>query len=135
MARLSSENGSKLEDALITIFQRDPSVNYTEALEQVIATYPELREDVSVRDLNYRVPKLRRAGRIPGGRRSGGRGSRSTATAQTTHPVARAYQELDDAKLALTDAQRRYDDAQQNLRSTLKDNLPSELLESLRSEQ
>lgn len=135
MARLSSEKGAKLEDALVTIFQRDPSVNYTEALEQVIATYPELREDVSVRDLNYRVPKLRRAGRIPGGRRGGGRRSRSAATAPATHPVARAYQELDDAKQALADAQRRYDDAQQNLRSVLKENLPTELLESLRSEQ
>jgi hypothetical protein len=53
MARLSSEKGAKLEDALVTIFQRNPSVNYTEALEQVVETYPDLREDVSVRDLNY----------------------------------------------------------------------------------
>ena len=73
MARLTSEKGAKLEDALVTIFQRDPSVSYTVALEQVVETYPDLREDVSVKDLNYRVPKLRRAGRIPGGRR-GGRG-------------------------------------------------------------
>jgi hypothetical protein len=136
MAKLNQDQVSRLENELISIFQTNPAEPYQSALATIHSRHPDLTDLVVLSDLNYRVPKLRRAGILPASRRSGGRGPGSTvhATAQQ-HPVARAYQELDEAKRAVEEAQRRYEEAQVNLRSILKESLPQDFLETLIQEQ
>lgn len=133
MAKLTSEQGNRLEDELIAIFQNNPQESYQGALELVKERHPDLAELVVISDINYRVPKLRRAGRLPASQRVGRGGAKSQAAITTTsqHPVARAYQELDDAKRAVEEAQRRYTEAQVNLRVILKESLPQDFLETL----
>lgn len=134
MARLTSEQATTLENELISIYQANPTEPYQSALERVLERHPELRGDVSKQDLTDRIPKLRRNGTIPASPRSRARGGASARTAPQ-HPVAQAYQELDEAKRALDEAQRRYEKAQENLRSALKNNLPPDFLESLADER
>lgn len=131
MAKLTPDQSARLEDELIAIFQSNPSEPYQTALATIHSRHPDMQDVVVLSDLNYRVPKLRRSGKLPASRRSGG--SRSAAAAQTAsqHPVARAYQELDDAKRSVEEAQRRYVEAQVNLRVILKESLPQDFLETL----
>lgn len=130
MAKLSSDQVQRLEQELVTIFQSNPSEPYQRALETIHERHPDLREIVVLSDLNYRVPKLRRSGKLPPSRRFGGR-TTDAAPAVPQHPVARAYQELDEAKRAVEESQRRYEEAQMNLRSILKESLPQDFLETL----
>jgi hypothetical protein len=130
MAKLSSDQVARLEQELITIFQNNPSEPYQSALETIHGRHPDLQDTVVLSDLNYRVPKLRRSGKLPPSRRFGGRGA-DTGQAAPQHPVARAYQELDEAKRAVEESQRRYEEAQTNLRSILKESLPQDFLETL----
>lgn len=133
MAKLSQDQGTRLEQELIDIFQNNPSEPYQSALETIYQRQPDLRDSVALSDLNYRVPKLRRSGKLPASRRFGARGE-STSN-QPQHPVARAYQELDEAKRAVEESQKRYEDAQTHLRSILKQSLPQDFLESLIQDQ
>lgn len=136
MAKLNQDQVARLESELISIFQSNPSEPYQDALATIHGRHPDLAGLVVLSDLNYRVPKLRRSGKLPASRRSGGRGSAGTAqTPAQQHPVARAYQELDEAKRAVEEAQRRYEEAQVNLRSILKESLPQDFLETLIQEQ
>lgn len=130
MAKLSQDQGARLEQELIDIFQSNPSEPYQNALETIYQRQPDLRDSVALSDLNYRVPKLRRSGKLPASRRFGAR-AESASTSQPQHPVARAYQELDAAKRAMEESQKRYEDAQSQLRSVLKQSLPQDFLESL----
>lgn len=134
VAKLSDDQVKRLEQELITIFQANPAEPYQQALETIYQRHPDLKGLVVLSDMNYRVPKLRRAGKLPPSRRSGRRGG-PAATSQPQHPVARAYQELDEAKRAVEEAQRRYEEAQSNLRSILKESLPQDFLESLVQDQ
>jgi hypothetical protein len=135
VAKLSNEQSQRLESELVSIFHTNPGETYRVALERIHERLPDLKNDVSISDLNYRVPKLRRAGKIPGSRR----GSRATGSSATgvgaQHPVARAYQELDDAKQAMEHARRRYEQAETHLTSVLKENLPSDFLRRLAPDQ
>lgn len=131
MARLTADQATRLEQELIAMFQNNPSERYQHALSQIVARHPDLDGVVSMNDLNYRIPKLRRAGQIPPSKRVIARRSGSTAESSPSHPVARAYQELDGAKDDLEQAQRRYDQAQQNLRSVLRESLPQDFLDTL----
>lgn len=131
MAKLTGEQSTRLENELLAIFQSNPSEPYQSALTMIKERHPDLRDLVVISDLNYRVPKLRRAGKLPASRRSGGVRGISSSPASSQHPVARAYQELDDAKRAVEDAQRRYVEAQVNLRIILKESLPQDFLETL----
>ena len=133
MAKLSQDQGARLEQELIAIFQNNPSEPYQSALMMIHERHPDLRDSVALSDLNYRVPKLRRSGTLPASRRFGGSGDSTSSTPQ--HPVARAYQELDESKRAVEDAQKRYEDAQTQLRSILKQSLPQDFLESLIQDQ
>ncbi len=92
--------------------------------------HPDLEDLLVISDINYRVPKLRRSGKLPESQRAG-RGPARQSTTAAQHPVARAYQELDDAKRAVEEAQRRYIEAQVNLRVILKESLPQDFLETL----
>ena len=134
MAKLSQDQVARFEGELIAIFQRNPGERYQDALATIHSRQPDLKELVVLSDLNYRVPKLRRSGKLPASRRAGGQ---SAAPAQTTsqHPVALAYQELDEAKRAVEEAKRRYEEAQVNLRSILKESLPQDFLETLIQDQ
>jgi hypothetical protein len=134
MAKLSKDQIGRLENELVVIFRRNPSERYQDALATIHQRHADLKDLVVLSDLNYRVPKLRRAGKLPASRRAGGQ---SAAPAQTAsqHPVAMAYQELDEAKRAVEEAQRRYEEAQVNLRSILKESLPQDFLETLIQEQ
>lgn len=134
MAKLSKDQVSRFEDELISIFQQNPSERYQDALVTIQQRHPDLQELVVLSDLNYRVPKLRRSGKLPASRRSGGRTS-AAPQAQSQHPVARAYQELDEAKRGVEEAQRRYEEAQVHLRSILKESLPQDFLETLIQDQ
>ena len=133
MAKLSQDQGARLEQELINIFQNNPAEPYQSALETIYQRQPDLRDSVALSDLNYRVPKLRRSGKLPASRRFGTR-AESTSN-QPQHPVARAYQELDEAKRAVEESQKRYEDAQTHLRSILKQSLPQDFLESLIQDQ
>lgn len=136
MAKLSQDQVARLENELVSIFQGNPSESYQRALATVHERHPDLQQIVVLSDLNYRVPKLRRSGKLPASRRSGGRGAGSTNQASAPqHPVARAYQELDEAKRGVEEAQRRYEEAQVNLRSILKESLPQDFLETLIQDQ
>ena len=106
MAKLSQDQVTRLEQELISIFQSNPAEPYQ---------------------------KLRRSGKLPASRRFGSR-AEGTPT-QFQHPVARAYQELDEAKRSMEEAQKRYEDAQTNLRSILKQSLPQDFLETLMQDQ
>ncbi|CAN5319870.1 MAG: hypothetical protein H0V47_03320 [Chloroflexia bacterium] len=134
MAKLSQDQGARLEQELIDIFQSNPSESYQSALETIYQRQPDLRDSVALSDLNYRVPKLRRSGKLPASRRFGTTRAES-ASNQSQHPVARAYQELDEAKRAVEESQKRYEDAQTNLRSILKQSLPQDFLQSLIQDQ
>lgn len=129
MAKLSQDQGARLEQELIDIFQSNPSEPYQNALETIYQRQPDLRDSVALSDLNYRVPKLRRSGKLPASRRFATRSE--SAPNQPQHPVARAYQELDEAKRSVEESQKRYEDAQTHLRSILKQSLPQDFLESL----
>ena len=134
MAKLSQDQVSRLEQELVAIFQRNPSEPYQDALATIQQRHPDLKDVLVLSDLNYRVPKLRRSGKLPASRRSGGR-TASTSQGQSQHPVARAYQELDEAKRGVEEAQRRYEEAQVHLRSILKESLPQDFLETLIQDQ
>jgi hypothetical protein len=134
MAKMSQDQVTRLESELIAIFQRNPAERYQDALATIHGRHPDLKELVVLSDLNYRVPKLRRSGNIPASRR-GGRQSAAPAQAPSQHPVAMAYQELDEAKRAVEEAQRRYEEAQVSLRSILKESLPQDFLETLIQDQ
>ncbi len=133
MAKLSQDQVTRLEQELISIFQSNPAEPYQSALEIIYQRQPDLRDAVALSDLNYRVPKLRRSGKLPASRRFGSRAEGSPT--QFQHPVARAYQELDEAKRSMEEAQKRYEDAQTNLRSILKQSLPQDFLETLMQDQ
>lgn len=134
MARLTTEQAATLENEIISIYQTNPTEPYQSALQRVYDRHPELQGVVSKQDLTYRIPKLRRNGTIPQSPRSRARGGTSPRNA-SQHPVAQAYQELDDAQRALEEAQSRYREAQENLRSILRNNLPSDFIESLAEER
>jgi hypothetical protein len=134
MAKLSQDQVTRLESELIAIFQRNPAERYQDALATIHNRQPDLKELVVLSDLNYRVPKLRRAGKLPASRRGRGQ-SAVSAPATPQHPVALAYQELDEAKRAVEEAQRRYEEAQVQLRSILKESLPQDFLETLIQDQ
>lgn len=134
MAKLSQDQVTRLERELVEIFQQNPSEPYQKALEVIHEQQPDLQELVALSDLNYRVPKLRRSGKLPASRRFMSR-SGGSAPAQTQHPVARAYQELDEAKRSMEESQKRYEEAQINLRSILKQSLPADFLQSLMQDQ
>jgi hypothetical protein len=134
MAKLSSDQVARLENELISIFQSSPAEPYQSALATIHQRHPDLQDVVVLSDLNYRVPKLRRSGKLPASRRSGGRSVPATQTA-SQHPVAQAYQELDEAKRAMEEAQRRYEEAQVHLRLILKESLPQDFLETLIQDQ
>lgn len=131
MAKLTTEQSNKLETELISIFHTNPGETYRDALERVHQRIPELKDLVTISDLNYRVPKLRRAGKIPGSKRAGRGGVTSTVSGFVQHPVARAYQELESAKQGMEDAQRRLEHAEQNLSTVLKESLPPDFLQRL----
>jgi len=135
MARLDTDQSQRLENELISIFHSNPGETYREALDRIHERLPDLKDEVSISDLNYRVPKLRRAGKIPASRRGSRSAGSTTAGGGAQHPVARAYQELDDAKLAMDQARRRYEQAEAHLTSVLKENLPSDFLRRLSHEQ
>lgn len=132
MPGLTRQQSRVLEDELISIFQENPSEPYQSALDLVQQRHSELQGQIEMRDLNYRIPKLRRSGKIPASprMRASGTAPASMATA-SMHPVARAYQELEDAKVSLDDAEARYSKAQEDLRAVLRENLPEDLIQSL----
>ncbi len=132
-SRLDPEQTDALEAALIRIYKGNPTEPYQDALRQVYRLLPELTSCVSIKDLNYRVPKLRRQGAIPDSPRS----ARNTvhANGEEQHPVAMAYQELDSAKRELDQAQQRFDLAEENLRQILRESLPPDFLETLSAEE
>ena len=134
MAKLSQDQVTRLEQELISIFQSNPSEPYQNALQIIYERHADLQDVVALSDLNYRVPKLRRSGMLPASRRFTSRSGVSTPT-QAQHPVARAYQELDEAKRAVEESQKRYEEAQTNLRSILKQSLPADFLQSLMQDQ
>jgi hypothetical protein len=135
MAKLTPEQSSKLETELISIFNTNPSETYHDALDRVHQRDPELKELVTISDLNYRVPKLRRSGKIPPSKR-GGRGAATADVAGVAqHPVARAYQELEVAKQGMEDAKRRLEQAEANLSKVLRESLPADFLHKLAQEQ
>lgn len=135
MAKLNQDQVTRLENELVSIFQANPAEPYQDALATIHSRHPDLQNVVVLSDLNYRVPKLRRSGKLPASRRSGGRGAAATQQTTAQHPVARAYQELDEAKRGVEEAQRRYEEAQVNLRSILKESLPQDFLETLIQDQ
>ena len=135
MAKLTPEQSSKLENELISIFQTNPSETYHEALDRIHQRLPELKDLVTISDLNYRVPKLRRAGKIGPSRRSGQSAGTSGVARVAQHPVARAYQELEIARQGMEDAQRRLTQAEANLSKVLRESLPSDFLHKLAQEQ
>lgn len=134
MARLSAEQAATLESEIISIYQANPTEPYQAALDRILERHPDLRGEVSKQDLTYRIPKLRRNGKIPQSPRSRAR-SGGLTRAPVQHPVAQAYQELDEAQRALEQAQARYQQAQEQLRSVLKNNLPQDFIESLAQER
>lgn len=135
MAKLTTEQSTKLENELISIFHTNPSETYHDALERVHQRVPELKDLVTISDLNYRVPKLRRAGKIPPSTRGGRSAAGSGVAGVAQHPVARAYQELEVAKQGMEDAQRRLSKAEENLSKVLRESLPADFLQKLAQEQ
>lgn len=132
MAKLTAEQGTRLEEELVSIFQQNPQESYQGALQLIKERHPDLGDLLVISDINYRVPKLRRSGRLPASQRTGrGAAKPAASSAAAQHPVAHAYQELDDAKRAVEEAQRRYAEAQVNLRVILKESLPQDFLETL----
>lgn len=132
MAKLTPDQSARLEEELISIFQHNPQEPYQSAMQLIKNRHPDLEDLLVISDINYRVPKLRRSGKLPESQRAGrGPARQSGAAASAQHPVARAYQELDDAKRAVEEAQRRYVEAQVNLRVILKESLPQDFLETL----
>ena len=129
MAKMTTDEAQRLENELISIFHNHPRESYRDALARIHQRLPDLKDMVTISDLNYRVPKLRRAGKIPASKR-GARGSMPQAGG-AMHPVARAYEELEVARQAAEDAQRRFEQAEEHLRTVLTDSLPTDFLHKL----